>query len=183
MEYSKDFIDRLHKGDRIAQRALYEGCSAKMYGVCLRYVGNSDIARDILHDGFVKVFTSIKSFRGEGSFEGWVRRIMVNTALEFLRQRKDHLEVEIDRAKNSVADSTVQGYDYSFFLSVVMELPPQYRMVFNLYAIDEYTHSEIADMLNISESTSKSNYSRAKAILRGKLEQLIDFRYGEFVQK
>ena len=100
MEYSKDFIDRLNKGDRLTQRALYESCSAKMYGICLRYVANSDIAQDLLHDGFVKVFTSIKSFRGEGSFEGWVRRIIVNTALEYLRQRKDYLEVEIDMANN-----------------------------------------------------------------------------------
>jgi len=183
VEYSNDFIDRLNNGDRIAQRALYEACSAKMYGLCLRYIGNPDIARDVLHDGLVKVFTSIKSFRGEGSFEGWIRRIIVNTALEYLRQRKDRLEVELDQAKNSATNNESSGYDYSFFLSVVMELPPQYRTVFNLYAIDEYSHSEIAEMLNISESTSKSNYSRARVILRSKLEQLIDFKYDEFIQK
>jgi RNA polymerase sigma factor (sigma-70 family) len=182
VEYSKEFIDKINKGDRIAQRSLYESCSAKMYGVCLRYVSNPDIAKDILHDGFVKVFTSIKSFRGEGSFEGWVRRIIVNTALEYLRQSKDHLEVELDYANANAIDATNDGHDINFFLGIVAELPPQYRTVFNLYAIDDYTHSEIAEMLKISESTSKSNYSRARAILREKLEKVIDFKYEEFLR-
>ena len=182
MEFSKDFIDRLHRKDRHAQHALYESCSAKMYGLCLRYVGNADIAKDVLHDGFVKVFSSIKSYRGEGSFEGWVRRIIVNTALEYLRQRKDYMEVDIDQANNSVTDKTTSEYDYSFLLDLVMKLPPQYRTVFNLYAIDEYSHAEIAEMLNISESTSKSDYSRARAILKSKLELLVEFKYEEFIQ-
>jgi RNA polymerase sigma factor (sigma-70 family) len=183
VEYSKDFIDRLHKGDRIAQRTLYEAFSAKMYGVCLRYVANFDIAQDVLHDGFVKVFTSIKTFRNEGSFEGWVRRIIVNTALEYLRQRKDYLEVDIEVAKGREVESKTLDHDYSVFLKVVNDLPPQYRAVFNLYAIDEYSHNEIAEMLNISESTSKSNYSRARVILRSKLEKMADFKYEEYLQK
>lgn len=182
MEYSKDFIDKIKKGNRIAQRAFYESCSAKMYGVCLRYVSNPDIAKDVLHDGFVKVFTSIKSFRSEGSFEGWVRRIIVNTALEYLRQRKDYLEVDLDYAKGNVIDGMNDGYDLNFFLEIVAELPQQYRTVFNLYAIDDCSHSEIAEMLNISESTSKSNYSRARAILREKLEKVVDFKYEEFLR-
>ena len=183
MEYSKDFIDKLHKGDRIAQHTLYEVVSAKMYGVCLRYVANSDIAQDVLHDGFVKVFTSIKSFRGEGSFEGWVRRIIVNTALEYLRQRKDYLEVDIDAAKGGETYTKSDEHDYSVFLRIVNDLPTQYRAVFNLYAIDDYSHNEIAEMLKISESTSKSNYSRARAILRSKLEKMVDFKYEEYLQK
>ena len=180
MEYSKDFIDKLYKGDRTAQRTLYELSSAKMYGLCLRYVGDSDIARDVLHDGYIKVFTSIKSYRGDGSFEGWFRRIIVNTALEYLRQRKDY--VDIDVANGNEAEIQSLGTDYAFYLGIVKELPPQYRLVFNLYAIDEYTHSEIAKMLDISESTSKSNYSRARAILRSKFEQVIDFKYAKLVR-
>ncbi len=182
VEYSKDFIDKLNKGDRITQRNLYESCSAKMYGVCVRYVCNSDIAQDILHDGFVKVFTSIKTFRGEGSFEGWIRRIIVNTALEYLRLRKGHLEVELEHANGNMIDGENDGYDLTFFLGIVDELPPQYRTVFNLYAIDDWTHNEIAEKLNISESTSKSNYSRARAILREKLEKVTDFKYEEFLR-
>lgn len=182
MEYSKDFIDKLNKGDRVSQRILYDSISAKMYGVCLRYVSNPEIAKDVLHDGFIKIFTSIKSFRGEGSFEGWVRRIIVNTALEYLRHSKEYFEVELENARNIEDTGQVEGYDYKFFLNIVAELPTQYRTVFNLYAIDEYSHNEIAEMLDISESTSKSNYSRAKAILRDKLEKLIDFKYEEFVR-
>lgn len=182
MEYSKEFIDRLHSGDRNAQRTLYELSSAKMYGLCLRYVGSQEIARDVLHDGYIKIFSAIKSFRGEGSFEGWMRRIIVNTALEYLRQKKDHLEVDIEVAKGAVAEKQIMGSDYDFYLKIVNELPPQYRLVFNLYAIDEYSHIEIAEMLNITESTSKSNYSRAKAILRNKLEQLSDFKFMEYVR-
>lgn len=183
MEYSADFIDKLRKGDRNSQRTLYENCSAKMYGVCLRYSANADIAKDILHDGFVKVLTSIKSYRDEGSFEGWIRRIIVNTALEFLRQRKDHLEVELDYANSKAIDGVSNGHDLTFFLGIVAELPPQYKTVFNLYAIDDYSHSEIAEMLDISESTSKSNYSRAKSILREKLEKITEFKYAEFVRQ
>lgn len=182
VEYSKNFIDKLLKGDRKAQRALYELYSAKMYGMCLRYVGNSDIAKDVFHDGFVKVLTSIKSYRGEGSFEGWIRRVFVNTALEYLRRRKDYLEVDLDYARSIPIDESSEEYDLNFFLRIVTELPSQYRTVFNLYAIDDYSHKEIANMLDISESTSKSNYSRAKAILREKLEKLVDFKYEEFVR-
>ena len=182
MEYTKDFIEKLYKGDRVSQRILYEAISAKMYAVCLRYVNDKEIARDVLHDGFIKVFTAIKSYRGEGSFEGWVRRIVVNTALEYLRKRKDQYEVNIDSAKFIEVENRVEGYDYKFFLNIITELPSQYRTVFNMYAIDEYSHAEIADLLNITESTSKSNYSRAKAILRTKLEKLKDFKYEEFIR-
>ena len=182
VKYSKDFIDRLKRGDRGAQHILYDSISAKMYGVCMRYSGNSDLAKDILHDGFVKVFTSVKAYRGEGSFEGWVRKIIVNTALEFLRQRRNIEEVELNQASFKVVEIANVEYDIKFFLKIVSELPLQYRTVFNLYAIDEYSHSEIAEMLNITESTSKSNYSRAKAILRDKLEKLVDFKYEEFIR-
>ena len=183
MEYTKEFIEKLYKGDKVTQRHLYEATSAKMFAVCLRYVNEPDIARDILHDGYVKVFTAIKSFRGDGSFEGWIRRIVVNTALEYLRQSKGKLEVDLEFAKVKEDNTKYEGYDYKFFLKIVEELPPQYKMVFNLYAIDEYSHNEIAEMLGITESTSKSNYSRAKAILRDKLEKLIDFKYEEYIRR
>ena len=164
------------------QEELYRRFSPRMYAVCLRYAGNAEEAEDILQDGFIKVYKKLGSFRSEGSFEGWIRRIVVNTALEYLRQRKDHLEVELDFANNKMIDGVSNGYDLNFFLSIVAELPPQYRTVFNLYAVDDYTHSEIAEMLDISESTSKSNYSRAKEILREKLEKVTEFKYEEFVR-
>lgn len=182
VKYSKDFIQRLKRGDRGAQHILYDAISAKMYGVCMRYTGNPELAKDILHDGFVKVFTSVKAYRGEGSFEGWVRKIIVNTALEFFRQRRNIEEVELNQASFKTVEISNGEYDINFFLKIVSDLPLQYRTVFNLYAIDEYSHSEIAEMLNITESTSKSNYSRAKAILRDKLENLVDFKYEEFIR-
>jgi RNA polymerase sigma-70 factor (ECF subfamily) len=149
--------------------------SAKMYGVCLRYYPNAEIARDILQDGFIKVFEKIRSFRFEGSIEGWIRRIMVNTALEYHRKKKDDVELSISNASALIDESGSLEPDYQFLLSIVSSLPKQYRLVFNLYAIEGYSHSEIANLLNITESTSKSNYSRARAILREKVSLIEKF--------
>jgi RNA polymerase sigma-70 factor (ECF subfamily) len=143
-----------------------------MYGVCLRYYPNTDIARDILQDGFVKVFENISSFRFEGSFEGWMRKIMVNTALEYHRKKTDGREVQINGEFIGLEVFDHLDADYHNLLAIVAELPQQYRLVFNLYAIEGYSHAEIASMLSITESTSKSNYSRARAILREKVSQI-----------
>ncbi len=140
-----------------------------MYGVCLRYYPNPEVARDILQDGFIRVFDKIRSFRFEGSFEGWIRRIMVNTALEYHRRKKENSEVEIVEDFVDGHQMGVLEADYQLLLSVIATLPQQYRLVFNLYAIEGYSHTEIGALLNISESTSKSNYSRARAILREKV--------------
>lgn len=180
MELTKDTIARVIRGDRNAQHELYHLYSAKMFGVCLRYTSDAEIARDVLHDGFIKVFTSIRSFRNEGSFEGWVRRIMVNTALEHLRRSRNNFTVDIEQARGIESKGATTTPDYDIMLKTVMELPQQYRTVFNLYAIEEYSHAEIAAMLGITESTSKSNYSRARAILRKKLEKILEINYEEF---
>lgn len=146
--------------------------ASSMYGVCLRYFPNADIAQDILQEGFVKVFDGIKSFRFDGSLEGWIRRIMVNTALEFHRKSKKDVEVDIDEAAPLHGAEQSVDADYQQLLSIVAELPHQYRLVFNLYAIEGYSHAEIGQKLGITESTSKSNYSRAKNILRDKLVKI-----------
>ena len=146
-----------------------------MYGVCLRYYPNPEVARDILQDGFIKVFENIRSFRFEGSLEGWIRRIMVNTALEYHRKKKDEKYISIDDASSLIDDNINLYSDYKILLSIVSSLPKQYRLVFNLYAIEGYNHAEIASLLNITESTSKSNYSRARAILREKVSTLEKF--------
>ena len=172
MDISRDIVTRCQKNDRKAQHALYRLYASKMYGVCLRYYPNQDIAKDILQDGFVKVFEKIKTFRFEGALEGWIRRIMVNTALEYHRKKKDQWDVDIDNEFLYSNDHADLGNDYNFLLKVVAGLPKQYQLVFNLYAIEGYSHAEIAKTLKISESTSKSNYSRARAILREKLERL-----------
>ena len=141
----------------------------------MRYYPNPEVARDILQDGFIKVFENIRSFRFEGSLEGWIRRIMVNTALEYHRKKKDEKYISIDDASSLIDDNINLYSDYKILLSIVSSLPKQYRLVFNLYAIEGYNHAEIASLLNITESTSKSNYSRARAILREKVSTLEKF--------
>jgi RNA polymerase sigma-70 factor (ECF subfamily) len=172
VELPKNIVEKCKKGDGKAQHMLYQFYSSSMYGVCLRYFPNADIAKDILQEGFVKVFDSIRSFRFDGSLEGWIRRIMVNTALEYHRKSKTDIEVDINEAVPLHGSDEGVGADYQLLLSIVSDLPNQYRLVFNLYAIEGYSHAEIGKKLGISESTSKSNYSRAKNILREKLVRI-----------
>ncbi|MDD2278102.1 MAG: sigma-70 family RNA polymerase sigma factor [Bacteroidales bacterium] len=172
MDISKNIVERCKKNDRKAQQMLYKVFSSRMYGVCLRYYPNADVARDILQDGFIKVFQKISSFRSEGSIEGWIRKIMVNTALEYHRKKRDDVEDNLTSAYNSHFEHSFIQTDYQLLLTIVSTLPKQYRIVFNLYAIEGYSHSEIAKLLEISESTSKSNYSRARAILREKVSRI-----------
>jgi len=162
------------RNDRKAQQALYVHYSSRMYGVCLRYYPNVEIAQDILQDGFIKVFENIHSFRFEGSIEGWIRRIIINTALEYHRKIKDEKMVDLSDALLLSQELLSVDIDYRQLLLLISELPNQYRMVFNLYAVEGYSHAEIAKMLAITESTSKSNYSRARAILREKVNKIAD---------
>lgn len=161
-----------------AQKILYEHFSGKMFGVCLQYSKDYTEAEDVLQDGFVKVFTKISQFNFNGSFEGWVRRIMVNCALE--RYRKQNLLYPV---------SDIQDYDHKLayddvmgeisskeLLGLVQELSPQYKMVFNLYAIEGFSHQEIGEKLSISVGTSKSNLSRARVILQDKVKSLYSER-------
>ena len=172
LDINRSIIERCRSNDRKAQQALYTIYAPAMYGVCLRYYPNAEVARDILQDGFIKVFDKIRSFRFQGSFEGWIRRIMVNTALEYHRRKNEGREVEIDDDFLDGEEMLTLDADYQLLLSIVASLPQQYRLVFNLYAIEGYSHTEIGTLLNISESTSKSNYSRARGILRDKVSQI-----------
>jgi RNA polymerase sigma factor (sigma-70 family) len=153
----------------IAQKNLYDKFSRKMMGVCLRYSESQEEAEDVLQNGFVTVFQNIASFKGMGSFEGWVRKIMVNTALTNIRKNKKLKQnVSLDNvsfmlpSSNQVADN----FAANDLLKLIQTLPTGFRTVFNLYAIEGYSHKEIGDLLNISEGTSKSQYSRAKAHLQ-----------------
>jgi len=146
-----------------------------MTGVCMRYADRYEEAQDIVQDGFVKVFTKIKSFSGSGSLEGWIRRIMVNTALDYLRKIKaERFNFSIDEVENSIKEDQLieSGMQVDDLLKLIQQLPLGYRTVFNLYAVEGYTHKEIADKLQISENTSKSQYSRARTLLQKKLEHL-----------
>jgi len=163
-------------GCRRDQELLYRRFSPKFYGVSLQYSGNTEEARDILQESFIKIFENLSKFSFEGSFEGWMRRIVVNTALERFRTRYYLTRVEdIDQSDEpeAVPDTEdfagLEAYD---LLNMIMALPPKYRMVFNLYAIEGYSHKEIGEMLRISEGTSKSNLSRARNILQRRVKAL-----------
>lgn len=159
--------------NEICQRLLYEQLSGKMFTVCLRYA-NDDImeAEDMLQEGFIRVFTNIHQFKFEGSFEGWVRRIIVNCALKFIQKKK----IIFNELKESSA-TTYQYYSYSNLaeeelLKLIFQLPHGYKVVFNLYVIEGYSHEEIAQMLNIQPSTSRSQLVKARKMLQQRILQM-----------
>lgn len=164
--------DELIKGclrrDSSAQKVLYDTYSSKMYGLCYRYVKDSMDAEDILITAFMKIFDKIHQFKSEGSFEGWIRRIVVNEALTFLRRNRSmYLETDLDQADREPDYNALSDHlEAEDLLTMIQELPTGYRIVFNLYAIDGYSHKEIADQLGISENTSKSQLSRARTYLQ-----------------
>lgn len=168
-------VKKCLKGDARAQRALFEKFAPKMLGVCLRYAKNTEQAEDILQDGFVKVFTKLSNYSGNGSLEGWIRRIIVNTALDEIRRNvkfKDNVNVDDVDYKLELDSHIVEGLAAEDLMKIVNDLPDGYKVVFNMFAIEGYSHKEIAMQLNISENTSKSQYSRARAYLKVKLEEL-----------
>jgi RNA polymerase sigma factor (sigma-70 family) len=158
-------------GKRDMQRLLYDLYSKKMMVVCLRYAPTTFEAEDIMQDAFIKVFNHIQNFKKDCPLEFWIRRIMVNTALKHLRSKQlltvSHEAEEV--ANISSGDMNLSGYTMDELLGMIQSLAPRYRMVFNLYAIEGYNHKEIGEMLGISEGTSKSQYSRARAILQSML--------------
>lgn len=171
----QQLIEGCRCGDRLAQKELYERYSRKMMGVCLRYVSDRETARDLLQDGFVKVFTSVDSYSGIGSFEGWMRKIFVNCALEYLR--KSDVLREADELGNTVElvhpdSSVLSELSAAELMNLVRGLPSGFRTVFNLFAIEGYSHKEISEMLDITESTSRSQFTRAKQLLQRKINAL-----------
>jgi RNA polymerase sigma-70 factor (ECF subfamily) len=172
----QQLIEGCRKGERLAQKELYDTYSRKMMGVCLRYASDRETARDLLQEGFVKVFSAINSYSGTGSFEGWMRKVFVNCALEYLRKAdvmKDAVELDhtyyqaTDSSPSAIADMSARE-----LLNLVQELPSGFRTVFNLFAIEGFSHKEISEMLHITESTSRSQYTRAKQLLQRRINEL-----------
>jgi RNA polymerase sigma factor (sigma-70 family) len=169
--------DELIKGclrrDRNAQKQLFDLYSSKMYGLCYRYVRHAMEAEDIMVTAFTKIFERIEQFKGEGSFEGWIRRIMVNEALTYLRKNRSmYLETDLEQAdREPDYDQLGDHLEAEDLMKMIQELPAGYRLVFNMYAIDGYSHKEIADQLGISENTSKSQLSRARVYLQKMLAE------------
>lgn len=164
----------LKRGESRAHKVVYERFAGKMLVICIRYCANRADAEEVMLDGFMRVFEKISQFREDGSFEGWVRRIMVTESLMFLRKHKQwRQEVPIEEMKGEQdyawADNAIHEND---LLRMVNQLPDGYRTVFNLYAIEGYSHIEIADLLSISEGTSKSQLSRARMLLQANVKKL-----------
>lgn len=171
-----DLIQGCIEGNRQMQELLYRKFSSKMYGVCLRYSGNSEDANDLLQEGFIKVFKNLGKFRREGSFEGWIRRIFVNTSIEQFRKKVKLYNV------TEVQENTIVDVDLSILdtlaekdiMMLINGLSPGYKTVFNMHVVEGYSHKEIAEMLGINEGTSKSQLARAKGVLKKSLEKLIN---------
>ena len=166
--------DSCMKGDRAAQKVLYDRLAPRMFPLCIRYVSDRDLAEDVLQDGFVTLFTKLHEYKGEGSFEGWARRIFVTTALMNLR-KKDALKMsdDLEAAKGLRAEtsSQLQNLGYKELMAMITELPPGFRTVFNMYVIEGYSHKEIGEALGISETTSRTQLSRARIWLQNKIKE------------
>ena len=174
--FDEDMIQACVAGKRQAQEALYAHYYQKMFGICLRYASDYHSAEDILQEGFVKVFKNLDRFRGDGSFEGWLKRIFVNTAIEFYRKavtkRKIvELDAVYDQGFESLALDNLAAKD---LMKIIQKLPTGYRTVFNLYGIEGYTHKEIGKLLGISEGTSKSQLARARESIKSMIQNLND---------
>jgi len=171
----EQLIKGCREGDRLAQKELYELHARKMLGVCMRYIDNKETAHDILQEGFVKVFFNLNSYQGNGSFEGWMRKIFVNCALEYLRHAdvlRDSVNLDDISSFASDKSSAVADISAAELMKLIRELPAGFRAVFNMYAIDGYSHKDIAEKLGITESTSRSRFTRARQLLQQKVKAL-----------
>jgi len=162
------------KEEAWAQKMLYETYYPKMIGVCMRYSNDYEDARDILNEGFIKVFRFIEKYKIGTSLESWIRRIMINSSIDYYRKEIRHRSEDIDTAMYKLSDQTDVVSDFSAqdILKAVQKLPPAYRAVFNLYVIEGYSHKEVSDELGITESTSRSNLVKARNRLKDMLEEL-----------
>jgi RNA polymerase sigma-70 factor (ECF subfamily) len=180
MSDQENLIAGCKRKDTWARKKLYEQYAPAMLGVCVRYVEEKETARDILHEGFIKVFTKIESYSGTGSFEGWMRKIFITSALEYLRSAKAFggtisLDFYNETAENNVTD-IVEQLSAEEIVRCINELPAGFRTVFNLYAVEGYSHAEIAQMLNIQEASSRSQLARARQMLQTKIRDLYKIR-------
>ena len=176
MHFDEDFIKRCLGNNPKAQGELYQHFAPKMFGICLRFTRNQMEAEDILQEGFIKVFRYLKDYRSEGSLEGWIRKTIVNTAINFYKKKiKYQKDISLEQSEpiNNEEENAIDMLSAKELLNLIHELPDGYRMVFNLNVIEGYTHKEIGYMLNISENTSKSQLSRARGVLQSKLKKRV----------
>lgn len=165
-----DLIKQCANNDRKAQKEIYQLFAGKLFSICLKYSKNKQEAQDNFQDGFIVIFDKIGQFNFKGSFEGWLKRVMINTVLLKYRKKNVLNIVTEDIPDEVIVDVDDNEISLDFLLNLINELPDRYRLVFNLYALDGYSHKEISEMLLIAEGTSKSNLARARAILKQKIE-------------
>jgi len=168
----EELINNCKKGNRTAQEELYRRYSPTLFGVCLKYSRNKMEAEDNLHDSFITIFSKIDQFKAKGSFEGWMKRISINTILQ--KYRKQEYLTVVSESQESEVIETVSSYadiNLATLLRYIQELPYKYRLTFNLYVLDGYKHKEISDMLGTSVGTSKSNLAKARILLKEKIER------------
>ncbi len=172
----EELIEGCIEGNQKLQYILYKKFAPTMLAVCRRYTNSLEDAEDVLQDGFIKVFNNLDKYRRDGSLEGWVRRIMVNTALNQYRSNlKTLYQLDIDELQHVIEDARPSNFDKlnaNVLLKMIESLPDGYKLVFNLYEIEGYAHKEIAEMLSISINTSKSQLLKARRVLQKKLEEL-----------
>ena len=180
-----DMIEGCKKGDRQAQKLLYDRFSGKMYALCCRYVKDKMEAEDVFVTAFTKILDRIDQYKSEGSFEGWIRRVIVNESLSYLRRNKSmYIETDIEAADHEPNYDRLENHlEAQDLLQVISELPSGYRIVFNLFAIDGYSHKEISKQLGINENTSKSQLSRARSLLQKRLLELEEAEMKESKEK
>lgn len=172
------FLEECIAGQPQSQKLLYEYFAPKMFGICLRYASDYHQAEDILQEGFIKVFNNLHRFRREGSFEGWLKRIFINTSIEYYRKSANNYTLPLVEEILTVdfSGKAISNLRHQDLLKVIQDLPTGYRTVFNLYAIEGYSHKEIAQMLKIREGTSKSQLARARNLLKKLIQQQEDER-------
>lgn len=172
-----EIIQGCLKNKRKYQKLLYDRYARLMYRICLSYVNDRDAAQDVLQDGFIKVFKNIRHYDENGSLDGWIRKIIVNTAIDYLRSKKrlgNMLEYDDEIKSSDVKNDGIQNVNVEAILLKVNQLPDGARAVFNLYALEGYSHKEIAQQLAITEGTSKSQFNRAKRMLKDWLKEFVN---------
>lgn len=167
-------ISECIKNNRIAQKELYDRYASKLMGICIRYTNSREDAEDVLIEGFTSIFQKLKMFKGEGSFEGWMKRIMVNAAISHFRQNSKyrfHLDIADVVNVSQKEETVIEKMEAKRIIDIVNTMPEGYKVIFNLFAVEGFTHREIGEMLNISEGTSKSQFSKGRKWLQNKIKK------------
>lgn len=174
----KQLISQCKQQDRKAQEKLYREYSGKFFTLCLKYSANYEQAKDNLQDGFIKIFQNISQYKGKGSFEGWMTRVIINTTLKKYQNKSIFLTINEEHLEEPEVEVDEESLSADFLIQIIQELPDRYRLVFNLYTMEGYSHKEIAELLNISEGTSKSNLARARIKLKERIESARGYKNG-----